>query len=135
MRRTFTLVLIALPIMLVLDLAWVGVVANSFYRAQLGYLYAPQTIWQAAAIFYAIYILGFAYFVLEPAVRVHSFKKVLFEAVFFALVAYGTYDLTSLATTTGWPLPMTVVDMLWGVVCAVVTAGATYVIGTRVFKL
>ena len=32
----------------------------------------------------------------------------------FGLVAYGTYDLTNLATIKGWSLKVTIIDLLWG---------------------
>ena len=114
--------------MFAFDLTWVSVFANSFYRSQLGYLYSPHTLWWAAILFYIIYVLGLSYFVIAPAVRDHSLPKGIRDAAFFGLVAYGTYDLTSLATTTNWPFLMTFVDMAWGVVCAAVVTIITYYI-------
>jgi uncharacterized membrane protein len=35
---------------------------------------------------------------------------------FFGLLCYATYDLTTLATVKGWPLLVTVVDLVWGTV-------------------
>ncbi len=135
MNRTFLLSLIALPIMLVLDLFWIGVVANGFYRTELGALYAPTVVWQAAMLFYLIYAAGLTYFVIAPAVRAHSFVRAIFGAAFFALVAYGTYDLTSLAITTNWPFILTIVDMSWGIAAGMIVSGSTYLIATKVFKM
>lgn len=134
MKRTLILALIALPIMLALDLTWVGVVANSYYRAELGYLYAPQTLWQAAAAFYVIYLLGLSHFVLRPGIASGSFKRTVANAAFFGLIAYSTYDLTSLAVTTDWPLAMTFVDITWGVVCAAVVSALVYLIAEKFLK-
>ena len=134
MRRILLLSVIALPIMFVLDFIWVGLVANTFYRSQLGYLYSPNTVWPAALAFYVIYILGLVYFVIVPGLQIGSLKKTLLNAAFFALVAYGTYDLTSLAITTNWPLLMTFVDMAWGIVCALVTTTITYVVASTFLK-
>lgn len=135
MAQVFLLALIALPIMLALDLTWVGVIANNFYRVQYGALYSPHVVWQAAAIFYVIYVLGLAYFVLAPAVRIQSLARAIITGAFFALIAYGTYDLTSLAITTHWPLMLTIVDMGWGVFCGAVTSAITYKIAVTFFKI
>jgi uncharacterized membrane protein len=128
MKRILLLSCIALPVMFILDLTWVGIIANTFYRSQLGYLYSPHTVWWAAIAFYVIYILGLVYFVIAPGLTAGSLKKTLLNAAFFALVAYGTYDLTSLAITTNWPLLMTFVDMTWGIVCALITTTITFVV-------
>jgi uncharacterized membrane protein len=135
MRTTILFALIALPIMLVLDLTWTGVVAYHFYLTELGPLYAPSLVLPAIVLFYVIYILGLSYFVIVPAVKKKSLSSAVMNAAFFALVAYGTYDLTSLGITTGWPVILTVVDMSWGIFCAVVTTSLTYVIVMKVFKV
>ncbi|HBL31363.1 MAG TPA: hypothetical protein DD490_31435, partial [Acidobacteria bacterium] len=41
--------------MLVLDLAWLGVLAKDFYDAALGALRSPAVYWPAAGLFYAFY--------------------------------------------------------------------------------
>jgi uncharacterized membrane protein len=135
MRNVLLLSIIALPIMLVLDLTWTGVVAYQFYVTELGALYSPTLVLPAIILFYIIYILGLSYFVISPGVKSHSLRRTVLNAAFFALVAYGTYDLTSLGITTGWPVLLTTVDMSWGVFCAIVTATLTYLLATRVFKL
>jgi uncharacterized membrane protein len=32
------------------------------------------------------------------------------------LAAYGTYDMTNLSTLKGWPVSLSIVDMVWGTV-------------------
>jgi uncharacterized membrane protein len=134
MKKILLLSIVALPIMLVLDLTWTGVVAYHFYLNELGVLYAPTLVIPAIILFYVIYVLGLSYFVIAPAVRMHSLGHAMLNAAFFALVAYGTYDLTSLGITIGWPVILTVVDMSWGVFCAIVTTTLTYLVATKVFK-
>ncbi len=126
--------LIALPLMLVLDFVWIGFIANSFYRTQMGLLYTTHVIWQAAAVFYLIYIIGLAYFVLIPGIKSHSLRKTVSESALFALVAFATYDLTALSVIAGWPVILSVVDMAWGVFEATTVSGLTYLIATKVFK-
>ena len=48
--------------------------------------------------------------------------RALGVGAFFGLVAYGTYDLTNLATLRNWPLPMVIVDLVWGAVLSGVSA-------------
>jgi uncharacterized membrane protein len=133
MTKLLGLALIALPIMLVLDLTWTGLIAYGLYRSQYGSLYSPHIVWWAAVIFYVIYILGLAYFVLVPSIGAHNFGKALATAAFFALVAYATYDMTSLAVITNFPLALSFIDMAWGVFCAVATTALTYFIATTFF--
>lgn len=129
--QTLILAGIAFPIMFVLDLLWIGVVGNGFYRSQLGSMLRNDVVWPAALAFYVIYALAVAFFVIAPAISVHSLVRVLLTAAFFGLAAYAAYDLTSLATLTGWPFPLTFVDLAWGVFVTTVTSVATYLIATK----
>lgn len=47
------------------------------------------------------------------------------------LIAHAAYDLTDLATLRDWPLPVTVVDLVWGGVLAAGVSAATHGIGLR----
>ena len=44
------------------------------------------------------------------------------RALLLGAVAYGTYDITSLATIRGWPVAVSAVDIAWGM--AATTLGA-----------
>lgn len=129
--QTFILAAIAFPIMLVLDLIWIGLVGAGFYRSQLGSMLRPDVVWPAAIAFYIIYALAVSFFVIAPAIGVHSVVRVLLTGAFFGLAAYAAYDLSNLATLTGWPLPLTFVDLAWGIVVTTVTSVATYWIATK----
>jgi uncharacterized membrane protein len=130
--QTLILAGIALPIMLVLDLLWIGVIGQGFYRAQLGSMMRLDVLWPAAIAFYVIYAIAIAYFVLIPGISIHSFMRVLVAGALLGLAAYAAYDLTNLATLTGWPLTVTIVDILWGVIVTTATSAATYLIATKV---
>ena len=45
----------------VIDLLWLGVVARSFYRSQLGHLMRPNVNWAAAFAFYVVFVVGIVY--------------------------------------------------------------------------
>jgi uncharacterized membrane protein len=46
-----------------------------------------------------------------------------------------TYDLTNIATLTGWPLYGALIDIAWGTIMTAVTSGLTYIVATKVFKM
>jgi uncharacterized membrane protein len=58
-------------------------------------------------------------------------NAVLFGA-FFGLVTYSTYDLTNLATLKDWPLIVTVVDLVWGMVLSASVSLVTYIIANKI---
>ena len=130
--QIFTFAAIAFPIMLVLDLLWIGVIGAGFYRSQLGSMLRPDVVWPAALAFYVIYAFAVAFFVLMPSVAMKaSLLRVFLVGAFLGLAAYAAYDFTNLATVTGWPLPLTFVDLLWGTLATAVTSATTYYIVTR----
>lgn len=99
---------------LVIDSLWLGLIAPKFYRSQIGFIMAEDPNFVAAGIFYLLFVLGLVFFVIEPGVRDHSLLQAVKRGALFGLVTYATYDLTNLATLAGWPILLTVVDMLWG---------------------
>ncbi|MDZ4360386.1 MAG: DUF2177 family protein, partial [Variovorax sp.] len=48
----------ALVCFLVLDAVWLSVMGPRLYQPALGSLMAPQVDWAAAALFYALYLVG-----------------------------------------------------------------------------
>jgi uncharacterized membrane protein len=109
---------IALPVFFVIDMAWLGFVAKNFYAKQIGFLMKTNINWPAAIIFYLLFIVGLVLFVIVPALEKHSWVNALLFGVLFGLITYATYDLTNLATIKDWPLLVTIVDLIWGMVLA-----------------
>ena len=102
-----------------IDMVWLGLVARTLYREQLGFLLSPDTNWVAAVIFYLLFVAGILVFVVLPGLEHRSLKTTILRAAFFGLVTYATYDLTNLATVKDWPLLITIVDMAWGTVLSI----------------
>lgn len=125
------LFLIALPVFFAIDMLWLGFVAKSFYRNQIGFLMTPDVNWVAAIIFYLIFIAGLVVFVISPAVEKEMWTHALLFGALFGLVTYATYDLTNLATLKDWPLLVTIVDLVWGMALGALVSFATYSIVTR----
>ncbi len=109
---------IALPVFFVIDMMWLGKVGQKFYKAHIGSLMKTDINWVAAISFYLLFIAALVFFVIEPAVRNRSMQQALLHGAFFGFVTYATYDLTNLATLKGWPLHITIIDLLWGTVLA-----------------
>lgn len=117
---------VSLVAFLILDFAWLGLIARGFYRRQLGELLSPDVRWSAAVVFYLIFVAGVVVFAVLPAVERGSLVRALLLGGFFGLVAYAAYDLTNLATLRGFPTLVAAVDMLWGTVLTAVVAALGY---------
>ncbi len=112
-----------------LDMLWLGLIAGNFYKQHLGFLMAPGVNWYAALIFYFLYILGVLVFVVVPGLTDNTFALMLVRAALFGLITYATYDLTNLATIRDWPLAVTMVDLLWGMVLTTLVSMAGFFAG------
>jgi uncharacterized membrane protein len=112
-----------------IDMAWLGLIARTFYRKQLDFLLSPNTNWVAAIIFYLLFIVGILVFVVLPGLEDNSLKTTILRAALFGLVTYATYDLTNLATVKGWPLLVTIVDLAWGIVLSIAVSCVGFLAG------
>lgn len=109
-----------------IDLVWIGVVAQDFYARTIGGMLRESVNWPAALTFYFLYIGGIVVFVLVPALEKGSrIRRTALKGGLLGLFAYGTFDLTALALLEGWPVIVTVVDMVWGTVLTAATAGGS----------
>ena len=112
-----------------IDMVWLGLVARTFYRKQLGFLLSPNTNWVAALIFYLLFIAGILVFVVLPGLEDNSLRTTILRAALFGLVTYATYDLTNLATLKDWPLPVTIVDLAWGTILSIAVSCVGFLAG------
>lgn len=114
---------IALFSFLAIDSLWLGLVAPKFYRSQIGHLMADTPNLFIAGVFYLLFIFGLLVFVIEPGLENPSFGNAVLRGASFGLVTYATYDLTNQATLVGWPVLLTVVDLLWGITLTAMVTG------------
>ena len=105
--------------MLVLDLAWLGLVARGLYDAALGPLRRPEVLWPAALLFYAFYV---AVTVAWAVLRADGPPGAARRGAGLGLVAYATYELTNWAVLRDWPAWIVPVDVAWGVALTAVAA-------------
>lgn len=131
MGAFFIKLLVAGGIMALIDAIWLSVVANKFYKDQLGPLLLEKPNMVAAVLFYVIFVVGIVVFAVLPAVAAGDWKVALGYGALLGLVAYATYDLTNLATLKGFPVKIVIVDLIWGTVLTGTVATLTYLIVNR----
>jgi uncharacterized membrane protein len=115
--------LAALAALAVLDALWLGVVSREFYKARLGQLLLDRPLWSVAILFYLIHAAGIAVFAVPPAVAAGTWTAAALYGALFGFCVYAAYDITNLATLRGWPMAVSLVDLVWGTVA---TAAATF---------
>jgi len=114
--KTYLLTLIPF---LILDGLWLGLVAPAFYKTHIGHLMTANPNVIAAVLFYLLYVIGLVVFVTG---REGTLQQTTLRGAFFGLLCYATYDLTNLATLQGWPVIVTLVDLVWGTFASAVTS-------------
>ena len=127
----FKLYGIAVVTFFVIDLIWLGVVARSFYQAQMGHLLRANVNWAAAIVFYLIFVVGIVILAVWPAIERQSLGHAIALGALLGLVAYAAYDLTNLATLEGFPFRVVLVDMVWGTVLCGSVSAVTYLASER----
>ncbi len=126
MKNTLIAYVSALLFVLVADIVWLGFLMPDQYRAWIGPLMREQPLLLPAAAFYLFYPIGLVVFAVQPALGKRSWVKGASLGALFGSLAYGTYDLSNLATLKGWPLQLTLVDMAWGTALSAAASTAAY---------
>jgi len=109
-----------------MDFVWLSTAMGILYRPRLGPLLLDRPRLGVAGGFYLLYVLGIVLFAVLPAAAGGDWTRALGSGALFGLVAYGTYDMTNLATLKGWSWTVTLVDMAWGTVATGTAALAGY---------
>ena len=105
---------IAVPLFVAIDMIWLLGFGRSFYVEEIGgLLRASPNLWAAIA-FYLVYAFGMVYFAVNGALQNGNPTQALLQGAIFGLIAYATYDLTSLAVLNGFTVKIAVIDMAWG---------------------
>lgn len=111
-----------------LDFVWLSTVSTGFYRSRIGSLLLDQPNLGVAGLFYLVYVAGIVHFAVMPAVNGTSWTTALVNGALLGLVAYGTYDMTNLATLKSWSVSVSVVDMMWGIALTATAATCGYLV-------
>lgn len=111
-------------VLLALDAVWLGLATRLLYRPQIGALLLESPNLTIAALFYLVYVVGVVVFAVLPGAEARSLPSALGLGALLGLVAYGTYDITNLATLKGWTVMVAVADIAWGVLVSALSAMA-----------
>lgn len=103
----------------VLDMIWLGFIAKNIYAENIGMLLRKSgggmaPIWWAAVVVYVCIALGILYFVLPSAQG--NYLQAVAGGIILGVVTYGIYDFTNYSILTNWPLKITLIDFIWGMV-------------------
>jgi uncharacterized membrane protein len=120
---------IAAVVFFALDMVWLGLVANRFYRSEIGHLLAPKPDMAIAAGFYLLYLIGLMIFAIAPELAAGNWQRAAQFGALFGFFAYATYDLTNLSTMQDFSWKVALVDMAWGAALSGAVA-ATSIVAT-----
>jgi len=115
-----------LVVFLTIDAIWLGAVASGWYRSAIGHLMLDRPNFVAAAIFYAIYVVGILVFAVMPGLQSGQWIDALARGALFGFFCYLTYDMTNLATLKGWPIWIAALDVAWGTVLSAAAASGGF---------
>ena len=125
-----TAYIVGLIAFLLIDFIWLKYIALDFYRSNIGHLMSDTPNLKVAGLFYLFYVVGVVILAVNPALEKQSWMIALFYGGLLGLVAYGTYDITNLATLKNYPAIVAIVDMIWGTVLTASVATASYFAAT-----
>lgn len=115
-------------VFLALDFIWLSLASSSFYRPRLGDLLLERPNLAIAAIFYAFYAVAIVILAVIPANNQGNWLLAIGLGAVLGAAAYGTYDVTNLATIRGWSVAVTIVDIGWGMLVSAAAALAGYLV-------
>ncbi|MBE0405564.1 DUF2177 family protein [Psychrobacter sp. AOP22-C1-22] len=105
----------AVAIFLGIDAVWLKTMTGLFYEKRIGHLLADEPNMIAAGVFYMFYLLVLCIIILYPQIKANaSLGHIFLLGGLIGLMAYGTYDFTSLALYKGYTLDTALVDFVWG---------------------
>ena len=118
-----------------LDFTWLATAVPRLYQPALGSLLKPKPDIGVAVAFYLLYLVGLVALAVVPGIREGAVAGALWRGALFGLCAYATYDLTNLSTIAGWPVSVTMIDLVWGTVLNSAVAVVGFYAGTKLLKL
>ncbi len=129
-----TAILTTGTILLALDLLWLSFVMDEFFRSTVGDAALRDTRLLPAALFYLGFVAALIWFAVLPGIKGGTLDQVALNGALIGLVAYGTYDLTNLATLGAWTWKLALFDMSWGAVVSALSAVAGFAAASGVAK-
>jgi uncharacterized membrane protein len=113
-------------IFVALDALWLGLIARSFYKEQLGSLMRDQPDLILALCAYAFMVAGFVWFVFPQVQMTRSILQAIQYGARFGVVVVGIYECTNYSIINGWPFSLLIIDTLWGGVLYAAASAAIF---------
>jgi uncharacterized membrane protein len=107
-----------------IDAVWLTRVMGPMFRRELGDMLRPVPSLAVAAGFYALYVVGILWFASSAGLAGKPMGRVALDAALFGFFAYGTYEMTNMATLNRWTWGMVAADLAWGTALTAVAAVA-----------
>ena len=114
MRESIITFLSVATIFLLIDIIWLSQSFSYIYQPNIGELLRENIIIFPAILFYIIYPLGATILVALPSLEKVLSKTIFINGFVLGVIAYGTYNLTNMATLEGWSAKVVIIDMIWG---------------------
>lgn len=118
-----------------IDFIWLTQVAQKFYKEKIGHLMAETPNLLPALVFYLFFVVGIIIFAVNPGLKESSWKITAMYGALFGFFTYATYDLTNFSTLKDWPVIVTVVDIIWGVILCTVISLISFFFAKLVLKM
>ena len=120
-------------VFLAIDVVWLGVIMRDTFQKGIGHLMADNPNFMIAAVFYIFYVGGVVFFAVAPALETGEWQTAALYGALLGLIAYGTYDMTNLATLKNYPAKIAFMDTAWGGFLTGLSATAGY-FAVQLFK-
>ena len=130
MRESIITYLSVTTIFLFIDIIWLSQSFSYIYQPNIGELLRVNIIIFPAILFYIIYPLGATILVALPSLEKVLLKTIFINGFVLGVIAYGTYNLTNMATLEGWSAKVVIIDMIWGGFLT----GVSVLLGTLISK-
>ena len=130
-KATALAFMISLFAFVILDAAWLMLVAVPMFQSQLGAILRPEPMLGAAIAFYPIYTFGLVALAVRPAIAARSMALATAKGAVLGLTAYATFDLTNLAVIKGWTIRLATIDIAWGMFVSAIASMAGTFAGLR----
>jgi len=130
MRESIITYLSVTTIFLFIDVIWLSQFFSYIYQPNIGELLRENIIIFPAILFYIIYPLGATILVALPSLEKVLLKTIFINGFVLGFIAYGTYNLTNMATLEGWSAKVVIIDMIWGGFLT----GVSVLLGTLISK-
>ncbi len=120
-----SLYFISIPVFIIIDYFWIGIIAKDFYQVRLAHLFGEFNL-TSAIILYVVLLAGLTFFAIYPAYQAGSLVQAVVYGALFGFFTYFTYDLTNQATLKDWPVIVTIIDIAWGTFVSGLVSGLVF---------